>query len=261
MAENSLTTYQLLRNKFPENEYVLIAEVSDASGFSRSRSLDYMAINLWQSRGLAIIGIEVKSNRNDWLKELKNPAKQENHYKYCDYFYLLTTKEGVANMEEIPASWGWYHANSKSIRTMKQAPDLNPLPIGRSLMCAMLRRAAAKDGFVHKDNLEAHIQEAAERIASQKELRKSTALTELEELQKTIEEFKAASGIDITDRWSYGGDLSQIGSVLKIILNEQRWDRYTDRLKKIISLAKEIQASAGKDVDELVKLSKTLHLK
>ena len=55
---NRKDTWGILRGRFPENEFVLIQEVSDASGFSRSRSLDWMLINIWPSRGLAITGIE-----------------------------------------------------------------------------------------------------------------------------------------------------------------------------------------------------------
>lgn len=69
------TAYSVLRAKYPETECVLMQEVSDASGHTRSRSLDFMVVNLWNSRGLSVIGIEKKTNLGDWLKELKNPAK------------------------------------------------------------------------------------------------------------------------------------------------------------------------------------------
>jgi hypothetical protein len=129
--------YSVLRHKFPEKEYVLISEVPDNVS-TRNRYLDFMLINLWASRGLAITGIEQKSNRGDWINELKNPKKQENHFKYCDYFYLLTDK-GI-------------------LKTMKDAPKLNPLPIPKVLMCSMLRRAQEKKGFVHETALDAHIE-------------------------------------------------------------------------------------------------------
>jgi hypothetical protein len=92
MAKKDFNTFQVLRKIFPETEYVLISEVSDAAGFSRSRSLDYMVINLWESRGLAINGIEQKSNRSDWLKELRNPEKQQNHFKSATTFIFLPIK-------------------------------------------------------------------------------------------------------------------------------------------------------------------------
>ena len=63
--------YSIIRKRYPENEFVLMEEVSDAAGFSRSRSADYIAVGLWPSRGLYINGIELKSFRSDWLSELK----------------------------------------------------------------------------------------------------------------------------------------------------------------------------------------------
>jgi hypothetical protein len=219
MAEQKLTTWQVLRAKFPASEYVLIAEVSDASGFSRSRSLDYMLINLWQSRGLAVTGIEQKSNRGDWLKEMKNPAKQENHFKYCDYFYLLTDKEGVAKLEEIPPTWGWYHINDKQIlKTMKAAPKLSSLPIERSLMCAMMRRAADKTGYVKREEIQSKIDEAKKDAAANLGYVKERNLKAYDDLVKKIADFTEASGIDLLNnyRWESG---KRIGEAVRVIVN------------------------------------------
>ena len=149
--------YLILRNKYPATEYVLISEVPDNVS-TRNRYLDFMIINLWQSRGLAITGIERKSNRGDWLKEMKTPDKQEKHFRHCDYFYLLTDREGVAKLEEIPETWGWYHITQNGIlKTLKAAPKLQSQPIDRALLCAMLRRAQDKQGFIHEDTIKEHI--------------------------------------------------------------------------------------------------------
>lgn len=45
--------WDILRGRFPENEYALMGEVEAGSRF-----IDYVAFNLWGSRGLAIHGIE-----------------------------------------------------------------------------------------------------------------------------------------------------------------------------------------------------------
>lgn len=214
MSETKLTSWQVLRNKFPAEEYVLLAEVSDASGFSRSRSLDYMLVNLWQSRGLAITGIEKKSHRSDWLKELKTPAKQENHFKHCDYFYLLTDRENVAKIEEIPISWGWYHITEKGIlKTMKSAPKLDSTPVGRSLLCAMLRRAADKTGFVHKDSIADKIAEAKALGEQSKGYHEERMKTQLIELQKHVREFEEAAGVKFGSWGPY--DPKNIGKVVR----------------------------------------------
>jgi len=220
LSEVKLTTRQLLLGKFPPEQCVLIREVSDASGHSRSRSLDYMAIQLWNSRGLSVTGIEQKSNRGDWLKELKQPAKQENHFKHCDYFYLLTDKEGVAKLEEIPPTWGWYHCKNSKIITMKEAPKLSPLPIERSLMCAMLRRAADKTGYVHSEDIESRILSRIEMALKQQSYEGKNAISELKKLSEIVKKFEDESGIKISDRWEYNwSNKISIGNALKLVMN------------------------------------------
>lgn len=257
-----MSTWQLLKNKFPEPECVLIEEVSDASGHARSRSLDFMAINLWNSRGLAITGIELKSWRGDWLKELKNPAKQENHYKYCDYFYLLTDKEDVAKLTEIPETWGWLHIDIKGrLKTMKVAPKLNSIPVNRSFLCAMLRRAAAKENHIHKDQINSEVEKRAEELSKQRVIKFDSAPSELASLQKTVHEFEEASGIKISDPWEYSGNSEQLGKVLKVILKRQSWDSYTAFIKKQSNDAKQFLDKTKKQLEELEVITKEIHVK
>ena len=234
------TTWQVLRDKFPSVEYILLEEVSDASGFSRSRSLDFMVINLWNSRGLAVTGIERKSNRGDWLKELKNPAKQENHFKYCDYFYLLTDKENVAKLDEIPANWGWYHINENGkFKIMKQAPKLASVPIERSLLCAMLKRAACKQKYVHVDSIEETIQEKATAIQLNKNRSLEDKASRYDDLVKKVQDFENASGINIVHGW----DLPKVGEIVRVIMQSgvETHIKHLERLEgQIIDMGKEI---------------------
>ncbi len=244
-----LNAYQVLRNKFPDGEYVLLAEVSDASGHDRSRSLDFMIINLWKSRGLAVTGIEKKSNRGDWLKELKNPAKQENHFKYCEYFYLLTDKDGVAKIEEIPPTWGWYHINDKGmLKTMKAAPKLKSIPIERSFLCAMLRRAACKKDFIHTDSVDGYIQTAAEQMYKSRNAMLERDAEAYSKLKEEVEIFEKFSGINIT--YNYG-DIEKIGEAVRIIRNGELpnfYKRFERFKREIVDLAT--------DLDEKIKILK-----
>lgn len=213
-----ISPYHVLRNKFPESEYVLLTEVANTLGSGRCRALDYMIINLWQSRGLSVTGIERKSNRGDWLNEKKNPDKQERHFKFCDYFYLLTDKKDVAKLEEIPDTWGWYHINDSGIlKTMKAAPKLNPEPVNRGLLCAMLRRAACKDKFVHVDTLKDEIAMQAEKIQQMKNRQLESDSTNYKALLEKVELFEEHSGITI--QYSYGRDIEKIGAAVQVIKN------------------------------------------
>lgn len=247
--ERKLSTWEVLRFKFPATECVLIEEVSDASGFSRSRSLDYMTIQLWESRGLAVTGIEKKTNRSDWLKELKNPQKQENHFKYCDYFYLLTDKEGVAKLDEIPETWGWYHINDKQIlKTMKAAPKQTPVQIPKSFMCAMMRRAADKTNFIHKESIQQEIENASYLKTERRNYEMERKAKQYDDLIDQVKQFEEASGVKIADRW--GDQPKKIGEAVRLILHHGV-DSYQAQLQQIETRVKNIHDGILKNLETL----------
>lgn len=207
----------ILGGRFPSPEYVLMEEVSDASGHHRSRSLDYMAVGMWNSRGLAIHGIEQKSWRGDWLKELKNPAKQENHYKFCDYFWLLTTEDSVAKLEEIPPTWGWMQVQGSRIKTMKEAPKLNPIDCTRTFMCAMLRRAASKEKWVLRETIEDQLEEARKGAREVEKMSFNYKMKDYEKLQADVKAFEDAAGIKVSKSWDR--DPAKTGAAVKFFLD------------------------------------------
>ena len=95
----------LIRAKYPVREWALAFEVSNGTGSEARRHADAVAMNLWPSRGLAIHGFEFKVYRNDWLRELQNPAKAEPVAQYCDYWWLVTGP-GIVKDGELPDTWG-----------------------------------------------------------------------------------------------------------------------------------------------------------
>lgn len=240
--------YLVLRDKFPEEEYVLIAEVPDNVG-QRNRYLDFMIINLWSSRGLSITGIERKSNRGDWLSEKKNPAKQESHFKYCEYFYLLTDKEGVAKLEEIPDTWGWYHITEKgTLKTMKPAPKLKSEPVTRPLLCAMLRRAQDKKGFIHKDTIADQVEIRAAAIAESNKTNLERTAQYYTDLKTRVEEFEKFSGIQI--RHSYNSNIKNIGTALSIIMRVGL-DNFINNIEQLGNRFTSINEGLQKDIQTL----------
>lgn len=229
MSENK-SSWQLLRNKYPEGECVLMEEVSDITG-GRNRSADFIVVNLWPSRGNSIIGFERKSYRNDWLREMKMPEKQEAIYQYCNYFYLLTDKENVAKLEEIPVNWGWVHNDGTRLKTMKVAPSLTPIACSKKFICAMLRRAASKEGFVHVDTIKEKLDTAEERGALKAANTRDFKIRAYDSLMESINEFETASGIKIAEKnWRF--DPKKTGEALKLVLDGEI-PRLEDRIKKI----------------------------
>lgn len=110
------------------------------------RTIDFLALDLWESHGCVMIGHEVKVSRSDWLRELADPSKGEAWSRYCDQFYVVAPKGVVRDASELPPGWGLIllgdvridHAIPApriSVRSKRRTPD--PLP--RALSFAIAR--------------------------------------------------------------------------------------------------------------------------
>lgn len=245
------TAWQLLRNKYPEGECVLMEEVSDTTG-GRNRSADFIVVNLWPSRGNSIIGFERKSFRSDWQSELKKPNKQEAIFKFCDYFYLLTDKDNVAKIEEIPENWGWMHCENSRIKIIKNAPKLQSIPCSSQFMCAMLRRAASKEGYVHKSDIEERIELGIEQAVAKRIRENDRKIKEYDELVTRVGEFEKASGVDIRSRWSWNSG-KEIGEAVKTIMTWQTVNQ-EEKLQRLKKHASDILDSINKQIEQYEKI-------
>jgi hypothetical protein len=235
---------------------VVVKEVADST--SRNRYLDYMVINLWESRGQSIIGFEVKSHRNDWLKEMKSPAKQELHAPYCDYFYLLTTSENVAKVEEIPENWGWMIVKGDKLFTLKKAPKQQSKPMSRSLMVAIIRRAFNNTDFVHKDLLEKEIEVRVEnKIASKAREYEREYEYNKQKTNQIIEAaniFKEASGLDILVHRSWDDTTKRMGEIVKMVMQNQ----IEDYVRKLNSMKLQLETFDRLGTTTLEKINNLL---
>lgn len=134
-----------MRRRFPPEAYALLFEVPNGTGSAKSRSADAMTVSLWPSRGLEVGGYEFKSNRSDWLRELKNPEKAESFHQFCDKWYLVTTDK-VAKADEIPSGWGWLVLHGGQLRQEKEA-ELIRRSEWTSEFIAGVMRAATKENM------------------------------------------------------------------------------------------------------------------
>ncbi len=105
-----MTIEILLRERFAPPEYAIFFEVANGTGATCRRYADAVAMGLFPSRGLELHGIECKSVRSDWLRELTEPAKaEEGWYPFCDRWWVAATsaeivrKDGMAmfNLPDI----------------------------------------------------------------------------------------------------------------------------------------------------------------
>lgn len=203
---------------FGGNEYALLFEVGNGVGFSKNRSADAIVMSCWPSRGLHLIGYEIKVSRSDWQQERKTPEKAESIAAYCEYWNLLTGPGVVHDVMEIPHGWGWIVYDGKQFKTMKPAPRKDALPCDRNFLAALLRRASRNDeAMVNALIAEAEQRAFAnveERIKSRVDMETRFLREKLEALTDRVREFETASGIVISERWKVGKDL---GAVVKAV--------------------------------------------
>lgn len=70
------------------------------------RTIDFLALDLWESHGCVMIGHEVKVSRSDWLRELADPTKGEAWARWCEQFYVVAPMGVVRDRAELPPGWG-----------------------------------------------------------------------------------------------------------------------------------------------------------
>lgn len=83
-------------------EWATLTELTDGA---QKRRVDFLAINLWLSRGRAVHGFEIKTQRPDWIRELRQP-KADSWFAICDQWSIVAP-QGVVLDSEVPQGWGY----------------------------------------------------------------------------------------------------------------------------------------------------------
>lgn len=202
-----------LREHLPAKEYALMWEVSDAAGFARSRSADAIAMSLWPSRGLQLMGFEIKVSRSDWLNELRNPAKADKIANYCDRWIVLTPA-GLIPPSELPPLWGLWEFDGRAVRCAVTPKPIEAAPMNRSFLAALLRRADETNAALIAAGItkEREVERAKWNERVETEVRER--MHRYEALKRDVEQFETASGVKIKDEWRYG----EIGKAVKVVM-------------------------------------------
>lgn len=136
----STTTYieQFMRRRYRLPQWALFFEVPNAIGISYRRA-DAIAVSLDVHTRGRVLGFEFKANRNDWLRELKQPEKAACFAEKCNEFYIVAPQD-VVYKEEVPEPYGWLDPSRN--RRIKIATLNHGNMLDLDLMCILLRRAA-----------------------------------------------------------------------------------------------------------------------
>lgn len=242
---------EALRQRYPIRAWALFFEVSNGTGAHHSRYADALAMSLWPSRGLDLHGFEIKTDRGDWLNELKNPEKAETIAKFCDYWYLVLGSESVAKKDEVPANWGILVMEGKQLRQTKKAVPLTPKSIGRPFLAAILRRA---NEMADEERRRADDKPAARKIwneayekgrlvgVDQGLTDAKLAVRKHEALERQLALFEEKSGLKI-DPWN-GGRLGEAVEALMYLREKESAAQLDSLASDLERAAKDFRAKA-----------------
>ena len=237
--------FNRLRASFPEPQFITLEEVRDATGFDGVRTADAMAISLYRSRGKAVYGFEMKVSRADWLKELKQPEKAESILRYCDYWALVVSDKDIVKPGELPSTWGMYVAQKNRLKCVVPCPKLDPIPMDRTMLTALLYAVKQKQAKIDSAALFAAKNEGyKEGVSRSKDAHFEKSYNELDERIRT---FEKSSGLSI--RYGYEGT-EKIGEAVHTLLHaDEEIKALLSKVKYSIKsserLTKELQEHAG----------------
>lgn len=210
----------LLRVRHQPPSWAFLSHVPDSTGGAR-RTADAVAMGLWRSRGMEVHGYEVKTDRRDWLRELKNPEKADLIAGYCNHFDVVAPP-GVVKDGELPPTWGLLEVREHSpkakgshfLKRIVTGRAIDPKPLDRLFVAAVLRVAVSQltsekeiaevrtvgydDGF---RNGQLAVNGDTERWKA-----------EAEDLQKMIDAYERASGVYLQYR-----DPKRVGDAVRIV--------------------------------------------
>jgi len=209
----------------------------------KERSLDALAVSRISGRGNEVHGIEIKSERSDWLRELATPTKAEAFTRILDRFWLVAG-EGVATETEVPPTWGFLVEMGSGLRVVRKAPVLEATrrvrdaggdPIPREVWVRILRRTLDRSGAVpliraaYSRGHTAGVKSVEERLRADTQERDSR----YERLVETVKAFRDASGVELMEfrrnregqevPWWAHGDWAgkRLGAAVRVVLEHQ----------------------------------------
>jgi hypothetical protein len=125
------------------DRWAIAEHVRSHAGFDARRTADFVAMDLWPSKGLALHGHEVKVSRSDWLVELKDPTKAEEFRPFMDFWWLVVSDPSIVRQGELPNGWGLLApVNGERLRVVHRAHRIVPAPMPKTMMAALMRAVA-----------------------------------------------------------------------------------------------------------------------
>ena len=250
---------QALRNKFKSPEWINMEEVGNGTGANCKRHADMLLFNMYPSRSLAIVGIEIKVSRSDLKHELDTPQKAEEIAQYCNEWYLPVPKGLIRDDDIIPVNWGILEIEkSGTVRKKKAAKWFDDKPIPKSFWAALIRKA---DETLDKKKDEIYFsgyKSAEERF--KKEIQEARSLITANKIRK--EKANVLSAMDKYFGWQmwsmHDEDVKLIADSYNNVALYNDLKRVTDDIKYSLDAAVKRYNDDMKELNDALKVHNTI---
>jgi hypothetical protein len=217
-------------------------------------------MSLWPSRGLELHGVEIKVSRQDWLKELSDPAKADSIARYMDRWWLAIGDESIVQPGELPAPWGLLVFSGDKMVCKAEAARLTPEPLNRDFVAALLRRAGERLDAVRSEGFGDGYEKGQSAGPEEHQREMASVQLDLKRLRDAVDKFETDSGIKIGD-WAF----HNAGEVVREMLKSR--GRYRREPSEIaLSLARQLENAAkelrgdAKDYEREAKIATEFQL-
>ena len=217
--------------------YVCIEEARSGAGFQgNDGQCDFLAINTWRSRGMELIGHEVKVSMSDWKAELEQPHKAERFARFCCRWYVAMPSDlASAVKHEVPPAWGLLSVSESGRVTETVKPAARePLDVPAWWWVGWLAQIDRQYKRRLPDLIRKGMGDERERMReeikqyAERDVERRTA--ELELVKANLDEVRNATGIDL--RYSRPHDLSRLRDAWTLLRELPNLDGLAHNLRR-----------------------------
>jgi hypothetical protein len=193
-------------------QWITLREARSGAGLQgNNRQCDFLAINTWHSKGLQVIGHEIKVSRADWRKELEQPEKAESFARYCRRWFVVAPYKLASQIQhEVPPAWGLLGVQPNRTVELIPAPARQPEQIPDSWWIGWMAQLDRKEKRDNQARVQREVSAAVDQARRQWEAREGRGQVRADEaavaLREKVTEFTSRTGIDINRAWAPHAD-------------------------------------------------------
>lgn len=229
-------------------QYICLREARAGAGFDGNRGrCDFLAINTWPSRGMELIGHEVKVSMSDWKAELAKADKAERFARFCRRWYVAVPAELAAKIKhEVPPTWGLLSVSDKGacrevVPGMSCDPEVIPAWWWVGWIAQIDRQHKRAITRVVELRMAEERGQLREQVERDIEYRRKSAEEGIAKLRQNAAALKEATGVDLQHMWQH--DITRLAKAWAMA----RTQFDTDNLARILRQAAESLDALGAD--------------